>query len=313
MKKARQTNRRVREIRALLIEPASAFLAAWETGKRRAFVRNGARRRSALRCPDSQRQVFAQILQDHSVDEYLARVPYLGGSNDARARALDEYLKIVAELMMSWEPYQRQDNGVLAWFDGNQYHVRKMHEAQRARVTLSERPSFFRVDPSNKPTLEVVQKFTNQKTFRQAARTAAYCLWGTFLSGDPFEIQFCEKCLMPFPFRKSKRYCLACSTGASSNKSHKNDIRKQNWVRLREVAPELRWRLANGDSKSALTNLASGRWLARFIRAAKGSYGTDTRDRMVELCTSYESPDVHRWAVHEAIDSFLEDIRRALS
>lgn len=126
----------------------------------------------------------------------------------------------------------------------------------------------------------------------------------------------CRKCKRIFTGKQNRKQQLYCSDKCShsdhSIRSHSNDVRKNNWDLLRKVASKLRQRLDSRDSKAALADLASGRWLNRFVRAAEGPRDSLAREELVELCTSYGNSETHKQEVRTAVDGFLGDIRRAL-
>lgn len=313
-------NERRKALKLLLKDPFVAFLAAWQTGKRGDFLRverqrrglPRRKRRQAVRYSDADRMFFCRILAASCAGENWAEIDRRGvTTNDA----LDEFLGKIADLMLSWIPHYQKDDALIRWFDANQSRLaKKMQEAQRASVTWLERPNALFIDVSS-PKLDVVRKFDGQKDFRHAARTAAYSLWGTFLSGDPFSIAFCPRCLKPLlRTRSDKIFCGDdCSKGESSNRSIKNSYRRENWERLQKVSAVLHRKLSKGRSKDPLAGLASGRWLTRFIRVAEQADDLEAADRLLELCTEYGCAKEHRWEVRRVFDQFLKDIRKAKS
>jgi hypothetical protein len=216
-------------------------------------------------------------------------------------------------LMLSWIPHHQKDDAVLRWFDAiSQSVTLKMQEAQRASVTWLGRPNSMFLDGVSRPKPDVMRRFNGQKDLRQAARTAAYVLWGGFISEKPFSIAFCQRCLKPLLLtRKDKRSCTGCSKGELSNRSIKNGYRKANWKVLQRVSSELHKRPSNSRSTGARRDLPSGRWLTRFIRAAEHPDDFDALDRLLDLCTEYGCTKEHGWEVRRVLDQFLKDIRES--
>lgn len=312
---------RTKALKLLLKDPFVAFLAAWQTGKRGDFLRverqrrglPRRKRRQAVRYTDADRMYFCRILAASCTGENWAEINRWGVT---AKEGLDEFLVTVADLILSWIRHQQKDDAVIRWFDANEFGLaKKMQAAQRASVMWLERPNSLFLDGISRPKLYVVRKFDGQKDFRHAARTAAYSLWGTFLSEDPFSITFCPRCLKPLRrTRSDKVFCGDdCSKGESSNRSIKNRYRKENWEKLQKVSGDLHRKLSSGRSKDPLAGLASGRWLTRFIRVAEHTDDLEAEDRLLELCTEYGCAKEHRWEVRRVFDQFLKDIRKAKS
>ena len=215
---AQAVNGRTKALKSLLKDPFVAFLAAWQTGKRRAFLRverkrreglARRKRRQALRYTDADKVFFAHILAAGCAGENWAETVR---SNAAAKEGLDEFLGTIADLMLSWIPHHQKDDAVIRWFDANSFGLaKKMQEAQRASVTWLERPNSLFLDGVSKPKLDVMRRFDGQKDLRQAATTAAYSLWGTFISEDLFQSRSARGASNQFCAPEKTRYFAAMS------------------------------------------------------------------------------------------------------
>jgi hypothetical protein len=120
-------------------------------------------------------------------------------------------------------------------------------------------------------------------------------------------------CAHPFPFRSNGRfYPTSCGTNISSLKAHWLKTRKENWKCLQKSAMTLRSRIASGRRRDLLHDIATGRWLTRFIRAASLPPGSSEfqvqRDELLDLCWADEIKEADRALAEKTLDQFLKDI-----
>jgi hypothetical protein len=235
--------------------------------------------------------------------------PSLGGKSK---NGLEAFWVAIGKLLDSWLPLRTEPNAVLLWCDSYPDLVADMNRAQMARVAWLKRPNYFELEVKN-PGLITGQRLRGQRTYSQAGKTAAYVLWGEFLAKGSSSIDFCEKCLHPFPSRSNGRfYPASCGTNVSSLKAHWLKTRKENWKCLQKSEMTLRSRIASGRRRDLLHNIATGRWLTRFIRAASLPPGSSEfqvqRDKLLDLCWVNEIKEADRALAEKTLDQFLKDI-----
>ena len=275
------------EMRSMLFDPLYAFAASWH------YSRNlllGAQRCSAPKSSSRYNCRFCSAPESSAVRSFKVWDLHFGGALNALCWApdlevdpslggkskngLEAFWVAIGKLLDSWLPLRTEPNAVLLWCDSYPDLVADMNRAQMARVAWLKRPNYFELEVKN-PGLITGQRLRGQRTYSQAGKTAAYVLWGEFLAKGSSSIDFCEKCL-----QKSEM--------------------------------TLRSRIASGRRRDLLHNIATGRWLTRFIRAASLPPGSSEfqvqRDKLLDLCWVNEIKEADRALAEKTLDQFLKDI-----
>jgi hypothetical protein len=318
------------EMRSILFDPQYAFAASWHysrnllfgTCKRSAPDRSSHRYvcrfcsapdGSAFRSSKSWEKSFAADLNAMCMNPDLQKATSLSGKPGTAPSA---FWKTINTLLDSWLPLRRESKPIRIWSCTFPALVDEMSRAQMARVSWFRGASYF--EKKEAENLAFVQEhwLRGQRTYSQAAKTAAFILWGEFLANGQSSIGFCETCAHPFPFRLNQRfYPTSCGTNVSSLKKHRTEVRNENWRRLNEAAKTLRSRIASGKTQNPLHDIEKGRWLARFIRAASLPPGSsefeDQRDMLLDLCFAEGNTEISREQVKTALDQFLKDIAKS--
>jgi hypothetical protein len=151
--------------------------------------------------------------------------------------------------------------------------------------------------PLGDGTSSGAQKIVGVRTWKQAAETAALCLFGEYLLNYRDKVSFCEKCGSAFTPRIGKQFCKSkCSHNSSSIRAHRLKTRSNNARRLSAASQALIQWLAGPRRKpwrdqterAARLGTRDGRrsrWLTEFIRVAlQRTNREDGLVRLTDLC-----------------------------
>lgn len=318
------------EIRSMVFDPLYAFAASWHYSRNLLF---GAQKWPAPKSSNRYNCRFCSAPESSAVRSSKVWELYFGGALNALCTSpdlqlntslsgkskdgLEAFWKTIGTLLESWLPLRKEPNCALFWSDTYPDLVADMNRAQIARVAWLKRPNYFEVGDVKNPGLITWHRLRGQRTYSQAGKTAAYVLWGEFLANGSSSIDFCEKCVHPFPFRSNGRfYPTSCGTNVSSLKAHRLEVRKDNWKRLQELANTLHSNITSGEPLSLPKGIKIGRWLTRFIRAASLPHDSSEfqlqRGKLLDLCLVDESNEADVALAEETLDQFLKDIARSL-
>lgn len=319
-----------RAIMRLLTDPLDAMLGAWHYERDKEIPSDfamGFARALRTSCSGKNREQFATLL-------------------GAPLDAFPVFARTLNALAATWKKY-RPDS--VAWMEDHPNEYRRMHEAQlrcspitaippeRARwleefgTDESSRIREMFPDADTAPAVRPleIRMLHRQRTYKQAAKTAAFVLWGNFLLSQPELIDFCRKCSSPFPSKSNQLYCeRACGKNSSSLKCNNNGTRRKNAKRMRDVARRLKkwlnggnwrhrgdWRKEvdpKGSVKPNLTRLdRRSRWLFEFIAAALAPVGSREVEEQFELCFDTRQGETEKARTRAVFDDFLSNIREA--
>lgn len=297
------------QIQSILFDPLEAFTAAWRYGRGLSLCDDSeAKDGSLIKSPKYCAMVLTSALALRCKSPAEDGMASLRGKS---ADVVDEFMVTIAMLIDTWLEFARGDEPDIRWSLAYPDLTREMQKAQQARITWTQPPNWLVKGTMDRPKLQFVQKIRGQRTFRQAAKTSAYILWGDFMADNAKSIDFCERCRHPFKARSNKRFFPAsCGTNESANRKHKSDIREDNREKLIKVSSKLRERLANRRSGDLLKDLATGRWLARFVRAAEIPADTQAREDLLELCIPYGSSETDIRDTTAVFMRFLADLAK---
>jgi hypothetical protein len=272
-------------------------------------------------------------------------VPLLGD----RGSAFKIYLDTIAELLRVWRtgpPPPGLPGSIAA-----HWCVRHPDILQQIQTAMRSRSRYFVPEEANwtydelrpggpfhhplqqhkKLALVSSDRFIGQRTWSQAARTAAYALFGDFLTGKPEDIGFCRKCEQPFERGKRTLFCsLKCARCYSATSSHDAAIRLRNRKAFRKsVTSVAKWvgksHRAGSDWRRQVENAPElvtrdgrhSRTVGFYIRAAESPLGSPDREKLLDslLDTSVFSAgtirEKEREKLRPEVNAFLENIRRA--
>jgi hypothetical protein len=292
----RQTSRYAAWTTGLLSTPLVAFEAAWACDP----PRSG-------KYQDSFKAFFAFALSSQCSGTKWNEMATLRGKP---LDALGQFLITTTALLESWKPFTKVGgNSALAWCESNPEHFVQVQRSQRTRVAWIAEPDTNTRSSVEMVSLVVLRKFRGQRSFNQAATTAAYALWGDFLYLTISSVVFCPLCHKPFAFAARKQFCSKkCAKVPTSNRGHMSDVRADNWVKLQSESSKLHKWTVSRKTKLSYEGDASPRWMTRFIRAAKNPSDDIARLKLLDLCVEYGKDDNHRQNVCSILDHFLQDI-----
>lgn len=184
---------------------------------------------------------------------------------------------------------------------------------------------------SGKLELRVTVHFTSQRTWKQAAQTAAYALFGDFLLTEAESIGFCSHCAKPFLRGQKKLFCdPKCAHSHSAIRSQDAKTRESRRKTFRMAARALKkWlegrRSARSDWRTEVQNAArmqtrdnrQNRTLGAYIRVSRTEAGSPEREKLLnslrDLDTVSEGPKGLREndGLQRELDDFLRNIKEA--
>jgi hypothetical protein len=289
--------------RKYLTNPSAAFLAAWvyEHDSNNGFL-------------ERLGEVFPDLLLE------MCGWRPIDGSSPVRPKkillgerqyALSTYLDKIASLIRVWrnEPPPSGLPGVTAahWCDRHPEILQDIQAAMCSRSscfspkqiewTWAElRPGGAAHSKENvKLGLVPTTRFVGQRTWRQAAGTAAHALFGAFLGKKPENLGFCKKCERPFILGKQTTYCSPkCARSYSAVASRDKTTRRKKLKTFRKVAKELAewlsrqhregsvwWEGAQKAAEIRTTKGRRSRTIGEYIRTAMTPPGSPERDRLL--------------------------------
>jgi hypothetical protein len=261
-----------------------------------------------------------------------------------RQKAFDVFMACLVVLLTHWrtEPPLGVRYGSVAahWCAGHPAIYSKVQAAIRARSsvirialadwTLADVLKHGRGEPpkAEKLELKTVLQFSGQRTWAQAAATAAYALFGDFLMDESETTEFCKRCAKPFRIGKKKLFCsLRCARIHSAIQSRHEKVRISRRRKFRNAAGALARLLESGlgartDWRDHVQRKAGmqtrdarrSRGLTAFIRASQAAPGSPEREGLLRSLQvdSDGNPDTEeREALQREFDSFLSNIQKA--
>ena len=262
--------------------------------------------------------------------------------------ALGTYLSIIAWLLRIWRndppPSGLSGDATAHWCDRHPDILQLIQGAMCSRSsyfspeeiewTREELRPGGRAHSKDNVKLGLVPttRFTGQRTWRQAARTAAYSLFGAFLGDKPEIIGFCRRCEKPFFRGKSTVFCFAkCALLYSAKESRDRKTRKQKRNTFNIVARELRrwlsrhhragsvwWKDVQDKADiNARRSSRKSRTISKYIRAAISPSGSLERMRL--LSSLFHEGDFADSArrhqeletLKQELETFLTNVQRA--
>jgi hypothetical protein len=252
------------------------------------------------------------------------------------------FLATISSLLRAWReeapPSGLPGTAAAHWCDRHPEVLERIQDAVASRSrfirpvtpewTLDElRPGgAAHVGEHRKLELIATERFTGQRSWGQAAQTAAYSLFGDFLGDSPELIGFCRRCDRPFLCGKRARFCSTkCAHVYSAIVSRKSAAGHARRETLRKATEGLsRWLREphrTGSAWRPVVEKAAGlqtrdgrqsRTLGEFIRAAESPPDSPEREKLLRslLSDSTEQPEA-RDRVQRKLEGFLENIRNA--
>ena len=173
--------------------------------------------------------------------------------------------------------------------------------------------------------------FIRQRTWTQAAQTAAYALFGDFLLTEAETIGFCRHCAMPFHRGQKKLFCsLKCARSYSAFRSHDAKSRDSRRKTLRKAAKALtKWlqdrHIAASDWQLKIQTVAwtnsdnkrRNRILGAYVRASRTERGSPEREKLLQSLqdassvAGNERGSKEREGLQQELAAFLLDIQKA--
>jgi hypothetical protein len=256
--------------------------------------------------------------------------------------AFQIFLATISSLLRTWReqppPSGLPGSAAAHWCDRHPEILERIQEAvasrsrfirpERAEWTLGELRPGGLADVAEHEKLELIttDRFIGQRTWSQAAQTAAYALFGDFLTGNPRLIGFCRKCEQPFLCGKRARFCSTkCAHVYSATMSRNSGAGEARRETLRKAAEGLSRRLREPQRKgSAWRSVVEraarlqtrdgrqSRTLGEYIRAAQSPPDSPEREKLLDslMRDSMEQPE-NSDGVQRKLDAFLENIRKA--
>jgi hypothetical protein len=269
-------------------------------------------------------------------------------SGDA-GKAFGEFKACLIVALRCWRSQQPSEGpyGSVAahWCEQHPWILSKVQEALGSRVghpevqkvewTFEELAAFGgreNVPTNDKLSLCMTVRFAGQRTWGQAAQTAAFALFGDFLLSEAESTAFCKHCEKIFWRGQKKLFCsLTCARIHSASRSRDVAMKISRRKTFRSASKALtKWlqshRKLGSDWRMYVQNAAYGmqtrdgrhnRTLGAYIRASRTETGSPERDKLVRSLQDadiiLESPkgSKAREKVQIEFDAFLRNIQRA--
>jgi hypothetical protein len=221
----------------------------------------------------------------------------------------------------------------------------KVQEAHRSRVSyphieevgwtaadvVSAHSTSKELPKRGKLELSSTVHFIRQRTWTQAAQTAAYALFGDFLLTEAETIGFCGYCAMPFLRGQKKLFHSSeCARSRSAIRSHDAKARVSRRKTFRKAAKALRellqgrsgarsgWRIKVQRAAGMQTRDGrQNRTLGAYIKASRTDSGSPEREKLLQslqdasgvLEKKEGSKEIE--SLQQELDAFLLDIQKA--
>jgi hypothetical protein len=316
-------------------DPLSAFLLAWE-------VEHG-----NVEWLVSVEEAFREFLeQRYEQIGFRNSRPAIGRRNDDHGSPLVRYVVILSWLVSVWRK-ERPDDGACGsvaahWCERHPDIWNKIQTALRKRTSLVQIQSdkweardwapggpAFQLKNTHRTFIRE-ERFTAAMNWADAAQTAAYALFGDFLTGHPQKIGFCAICELPFwrgSGSRKKRFCsVKCGSKFWTYAGRDSDAAKERRRLLLIATKELRrliekrkitsdWRRkvehASGFSTS---DRGLSRVFHEFVVAAETRDGSPQREKLLASLTNHSKLDQRgRDETQRMLNKFLADINAALN
>jgi len=184
---------------------------------------------------------------------------------------------------------------------------------------------------SKKLELGISVHLAGQRTWTQAAQTAAYALFGDFLLTEAESTGFCKHCAMPFLRGQKKLFCsLKCARIHSALQAREVKTKISRCKTFRKAAKALtKWlqvhRSAGLDWRMKIQNAAGmqtrdgrqNRTLGAYIRASRTSVGSPEREKLLHslqeadtISKSGKGSKEHE-SLRSELDAFFRNIQSA--
>jgi hypothetical protein len=256
--------------------------------------------------------------------------------------ALKEYLLTIGWLLHVWRTEQPASglpgSAAAHWCDQHPDIFERVQGAMRSQSRhfrteeaawepYEWRPGGPAHLPDNKKLILVATKrFVGQRTWSQAAQTAAYALFGDFLGGKTEKIIFCGKCEKPFRPGKRVLFCsFKCAHSKSSTTSRhriKADGRRKGlfsaakslseWLQKPHRAGSDWRRMVERDFGLQASDGRHSRFMGEYIRAAQTPPGSPEREKLLRShlsCSTENSQE--RENVQQQLEAFLKNVEEA--
>jgi hypothetical protein len=264
---------------------------------------------------------------------------FLAGDPDAGFRI---FVATIGSLLQAWRKglpsNSRLGSPAAHWCDEHPAILEVIQDAMRSRSRCIQprggdwtpyecRPGGPAHARGNKKLVLVIEeRFIGQRSWSQAAQTAAYALFGDFLAGEPEKIGFCRRCDRPFVRGKKTLFCsLKCARANSSIRSRdqRNAIKRlrglrkavkilDEWLKKSHRAGS-DWRLKTEKAFGLReTGNRHSRLMGEYIRASETPPGSPQREKLLRSLLSGGTIDpAQQINVQQQLDGFLENISKA--
>jgi len=327
------------DYRVYLTDPMAAFIAAWHYDLE----------------PNSDflvylGDIFPELLREMCGSRDIIhqspvrpQTVLFGNSQDA----LSIYLGTIARLLRTWRN-EPPPSGL--WGDATAHWCDQHPEILQAiQVAMCSRSFYFspeRIEwtqeelrpggPAHskdnvKLGLVSMVRFIGQRTWHQAARTAAYALFGTFLGNKPEIVGFCRRCNGPFYLGKPMVFCSKkCAHNYHSSRGRDAEARISRRMVFRKMAKALaKWlqgiRRTRPGWSIQVQNAAGmqtrdgrkNRTLGAYIRASRTEVGSPEREKLLDSLQDLgsvswsQNGSKERKSLQHELDAFLRNIQQA--
>lgn len=264
-------------------------------------------------------------------------------------KAFDLFMTCLIVLLRAWrsDPPPENVHGDVAahWCESHPCILSEVQKSIRSRVMqpqVQKTEWTWKEAVAHKGNLPIGDKLelgmtahlSGQRSWTQAARTAAYALFGDFLLRHTESIGFCTRCERPFQRGQKKNYCsLTCAHTNSASISRDKATRE--WRRktfIDACQALIKW-LAAGkrlrtnwprDFQNTVPGFRTrdgkrpNQTLAAYIRASRTELGSPERQKLfqslqdLDTISQIQKKTKSDWDVQpEAFDAFLDNIKKA--
>jgi len=265
------------------------------------------------------------------------------------SKAFNMFMAVLVVSLRVWRceplPGGLYGSVVAHWYARHPEIFSKVQEAFRLRArapkiekaawTLSEVVSAhgagIELPESGKLELSFMEHFSGQRTWMQAAQTAAYALFGDFLIAGAESTGFCKHCARPFLRSRKRFFCShKCGNAHSKVENRKKAKRTYRSETFRKVSKALtKWLQGSRNARSGwceeVQNAAGlqtrdgrqNRSLGEYIRASRTEVGSPERVKLLQAILYADIvPDSQKISkenenLQRELDTFLLNIQEA--
>ena len=196
---------------------------------------------------------------------------------------------------------------------------------------VSAHSALKKLPKSGKLELCMTVRFAGQRTWTQAAQTAAYALFGDFLITNAESTGFCEHCAKPYLRGQKRLFCShRCANARSKERSRNKATRISRRKAFRKASKALtKWlqghHSVHSDWTKEVQNAAGlqtrdgrqNRTLGEFIRASRTEAGSCEREellhslRVADTVSESEKGSKEAEGLQNELDAFLRNVQAA--